>query len=77
MGESGLTIEIVGLTSVAGLISSEVLKDPTKGEKEIPADEAFEFFDVDGNGYIQRGDLEYVNCSFQMYLNFFIGYFST
>ena len=47
----------MGITSVAGVLSSEVLKDPKK-EQEIPADEAFELFDVDGNGQIQRGDLE-------------------
>ena len=48
----------MGITSVAGLLSSEVLKDPKKGEQEIDADEAFELFDVDGNGQIERGDLE-------------------
>ena len=58
MGDSGLSIGIVGITSVAGLVSSEVLRDPKKGEQEIPADEAFEFFDVDGNGDIQRGNIE-------------------
>ena len=58
LGDSGLSIGIVGITSVAGLVSSEVLKDPKKGEQNISADEAFEFFDVDGNGYIQKGDLE-------------------
>ena len=48
----------MGITSVAGLVSSEVLRDPKKAEKDIPADEAFEFFDVDGNGDIQKGDIE-------------------
>ena len=56
--DSGLNIEIVGITSVAGLVSSEVLRDPKKGGKDIPADQAFELFDVDGNGKIQKGDLE-------------------
>ena len=63
LGNSGLSIGIVGITSVAGLVSSEVLQDPKNTEQEIPADEAFEFFDVDGNGCIERGDLEYVSWS--------------
>ena len=58
LGDSGLSIGIVGITSVAGLVTSEVLKQPEKGKTEVPADEAFEFFDVDDNGFIQRGDLE-------------------
>ena len=58
LGDSGLHIGIVGITSVAGLVSSEVLKNPKKGGQDVSADEAFEFFDVDGNGYIQKGDLE-------------------
>ena len=57
---SGLSIEIVGITAVAGLLSSEALKDPKKEDQDISADEAFEFFDVDGDGGIQKGDLEYV-----------------
>ena len=60
MGEAGLSIDIIGITAVAGLLSSEVLKDPKKNDEEISADEAFEFFDVDGNGDIQKGDIEYV-----------------
>ena len=58
--EAGLSIAIVGMTSVAGLVSSEVLRDPWNTDQEIPADQAFEFFDVDGDGGIQKGDLEYV-----------------
>ena len=46
------------MAAVAGLVSSEVLKDPSHGNTNISADEAFEFFDVDGNGAIQRGDIE-------------------
>ena len=60
MKEAGLSIDIVGITAVAGLLSSEVLKDPKKNNDQISADEAFEFFDVDGNGDIQKGDIEYV-----------------
>ena len=55
--EAGLSIEIVGVNAVAGLLSSEILKDK-KGGDDVEADEAFEFFDVDGNGVIQRGDIE-------------------
>ena len=58
MRDAGLSIDIVGITAVAGLLSSEVLKDPKKSDQEISADEAFEFFDVDGNGDIQKGDIE-------------------
>ena len=58
MKEAGLSIDIVGITAVAGLLSSEVLKDPKKNDDQISADEAFEFFDVDGNGDIQKGDIE-------------------
>ena len=58
MADAGLSIEIVGLTAVAGLVSSEVLKNPRDEDLHITADEAFEFFDVDGNGDIQRGDIE-------------------
>merc|ERR1711970_593651 len=57
LGEAGLNIEIVGVTAVAGLLSSEALKDDRTGE-DVMADEAFEFFDADGNGVIQRGDIE-------------------
>jgi len=57
---SGLSVEIIGLESVAGLVASEVMKDEKKlaSDETITADEAFEFFDVDGNGVIQRGDIE-------------------
>eukprot|EP00092_Neocalanus_flemingeri_P064070 GFUD01077644.1.p1 GENE.GFUD01077644.1~~GFUD01077644.1.p1 ORF type:complete len:493 (+),score=124.32 GFUD01077644.1:42-1520(+) len=58
LGQAGLSIAIVGITSVAGLVSSEVLRDPKNTDQDIPADVGFEFFDVDGNGHIQRGDLE-------------------
>ena len=58
MGEAGLSIDIVGITAFAGLLSSEVLKDPKKNDEEISADEAFEFFDVDGNRDIQTGNIE-------------------
>ena len=51
-------MDIVGVTAVAGLLSSEVLKDPTKGKDVVSADEAFEFFDVDEDGSIMRGDFE-------------------
>merc|ERR1712212_1215407 len=54
LGEAGLTVEIVGLTAVAGLLSSEALRDP-RSDHDVAADEAFEFFDVDGNGVIQKG----------------------
>ena len=57
LAEAGLNIEIVGVTAVAGLLSSEALKDP-RGGQDVVADEAFEFFDADGNGVIQRGDIE-------------------
>ena len=57
LAEAGLNIEIVGVTAVAGLLSSEALKDPRSGQ-DVVADEAFEFFDADGNGVIQRGDIE-------------------
>ena len=57
LGEAGLNMEIVGATAVAGLLSSEALKDDRTGE-DVMADEAFEFFDADGNGVIQRGDIE-------------------
>jgi len=56
--DAGLSIEILGVAAVAGLVSSEVLKDPSHGKTTISADEAFEFFDVDGNGAIQKGDIE-------------------
>ena len=56
--DAGLSIDIVGITAVAGLLSSEVLKDPKKNDDKVSADEAFEFFDVDGNGDIQKGDIE-------------------
>jgi len=56
--DAGLTIGIVGITAVAGLVSSDVLTHPKNRNHEIAADEAFEFFDVDGDGHIQRGDLE-------------------
>jgi len=59
LDDAGLSIEIVGLTAVAGLLVSEVLDDPkTDVQQEVSADEAFEFFDVDGNGDIQKGDVE-------------------
>jgi len=45
---------------VAGLVASEVMRNdrnlPT--DSNISADEAFEFFDVDGNDVIERGDIE-------------------
>ena len=40
--------------------NSEALQDPWNTKQEISADEAFEIFDVDGDGHIQKGDLEYV-----------------
>lgn len=57
---SGLSLEIIGLEMVAGLVASEVMRDEKNLEAdcEVPADEAFEFFDVDGDGKIQRGDIE-------------------
>jgi len=57
---SGLSVDIIGLESVAGLVASEVMKDEKKlaVNEDVTADEAFEFFDVDGNGKIQRGDIE-------------------
>jgi len=57
---SGLSVEIVGLEMVAGLVASEVMKDEKNlaVDSEISADEAFEFFDVDGNDVIERGDIE-------------------
>jgi len=57
LGQAGLNIEIVGVTAVAGLLSSEALKDE-RSDEDVLADEAFEFFDADGNGVIQRGDIE-------------------
>ena len=56
--DAGLSIDIVGMTAVAGLVSSEALNDPKDPDDEITADDAFEFFDVDGDGSIQRGDIE-------------------
>ena len=58
LAQAGLNIEIVGVTAVAGLLSSEALKDE-RSDEDVLADEAFEFFDADGNGVIQRGDIEY------------------
>jgi len=57
LAQAGLNIEIVGVTAVAGLLSSEALKDE-RSDEDVLADEAFEFFDADGNGVIQRGDIE-------------------
>ena len=57
LGEAGLSVEIVGVTAIAGLLCSEALKDEKAGN-DVIADEAFEFFDVDGNGVIERGDIE-------------------
>ena len=57
LAQAGLNIEIVGVTAVAGLLSSEALKDE-RSDQDVVADEAFEFFDADGNGIIQRGDIE-------------------
>jgi len=62
--DAGLSIDIVGMTAVAGLVSSEALNDPKDPDDEITADDAFEFFDVDGDGSIQRGDIEiFLNLS--------------
>merc|ERR1719187_1371091 len=57
---SGLSMEIIGLEMVAGLVASEVMRDEKQlaVDADIAADEAFEFFDVDGDGKIQRGDVE-------------------
>ena len=57
LAAAGLNIEIVGVTAVAGLLSSEALRDE-RSDQDVLADEAFEFFDADGNGVIQRGDIE-------------------
>jgi len=69
LDDSNLSIEIVSIGTVAGLVTSEVLKnirDPKdeNKDKEVLADEAFEVFDVDGNNYIQKGDLEtFLHCA--------------
>jgi len=57
---SGLSMEIIGLEMVAGLVASEVMRDEKQlaVDADVSADEAFEFFDVDGDGKIQRGDIE-------------------
>jgi len=57
---SNLSVDIVGMEMVAGLVAAEVMRDEKSLplDTEVSADEAFEFFDVDGNGVIQRGDIE-------------------
>jgi len=57
---AGLCEEIIGLEMVAGLVASEVMRDERQlaVDQHIEADEAFEFFDIDGNGKIERGDIE-------------------
>ena len=51
------SVSSIGVTAVAGLLSSEALRDE-RSDQDVLADEAFEFFDADGNGVIQRGDIE-------------------
>jgi len=60
---AGLCPEIIGTKVIAGLLAADVAKktksdskDPSKCQ--VSADEAFEVFDISGNGKIERGDIE-------------------
>jgi len=57
---SDLSVEIIGLEMVGGLVASEVLREANNlpVDSEVSADEAFEFFNQDGNDFIERGDME-------------------
>ena len=45
---------------VCGLVASELIREEQNrpDEADVSADEAFEFFNQDGNEFIERGDLE-------------------
>jgi len=65
LAKSGLSTEIIGCTTVAGLVASYIIKDRKikvgdvgNENDQVLADEAFELFDIDHNGNIQRGDIE-------------------
>merc|ERR1719348_1883042 len=61
LSATGLTADIIGLKMVAGLIACDVVKNKNKNKKnsdEVSADEAFEVFDMDDSGKIQRVEIE-------------------